>query len=35
MISQPTLLAVGPYSADSHFGYNSHSKVVPNVEELA
>jgi hypothetical protein len=35
MIFQAALLAVGPYSRDSHFGYNSHSKVVPKAEEPA
>jgi hypothetical protein len=30
-----TLLAVGPYSTGSHFGYNSPSKLVPHKEEPA
>jgi hypothetical protein len=34
-IFRPILLAVGPYSGGSHFGYNSHSKLVPNAEEHA
>jgi hypothetical protein len=35
MIFQATVLAVGPYSADFYIGYNKHSKLVPNAEELA
>jgi hypothetical protein len=35
MIFPATLLAVGPYSADSYFGYNSHTKLVPDAEEHA
>jgi len=35
MVFEATLLAVGPYSGDSYFGYNSYSKLVPNAEEQA